>query len=159
MSKRLGLGLPSATSPLRLLFTPPDKSRLARLGSPPNHVANFLEGLQVPASQIILPQTAMWLRYTFNVYCHDGDWNAVGGIYVFAGARIVPAGTRQWHPLYIGKSQDFAKYLPTHRKWLEAVRLGATHVHAMVIWGEEARRSIEQELIRAYRPPLNVVGK
>ena len=161
MSKRLGfgLGLPSPTSSLQLLSTPPEKSRLARLGNPPNHVASFLESLRAPASRILLPQTATWLGYTFNVYRHDGDWNAVGGIYVFAGVRILPADIRRWHPLYIGKSQDFVKYLPTHRKWPEAVRLGATHVHTLVIADENTRKAIEQELIRAYRPVLNVVGK
>jgi hypothetical protein len=39
--------------------------------------------------------------------------------------------------------------------WNLAVRLGATHVHAMEVEQEAERCAIEQELIGKFRPPLN----
>ena len=64
-----------------------------------------------------------------------------------------------WRPLYVGKTQDFSARLPTHERWLEAVLLGATHIHARTEGNSWLRMLIEQELIETFRPPLNVQGK
>lgn len=166
MSKNpaFGLGALPSNDPLALLLTPPSEETLRRLRSDYNNFFDQPEGiigrgLRRHAGRIHLPQTTHWLNYKFDVYRHDGNWNAVSGLYVFAGTRLDSQGIRRWHAYYIGKTQNFADYLPTHRKWPAAVRLGATHVHTMVIWGEETRKAIEHELIRAYQPPLNIALK
>ena len=98
--------------------------------------------------------TQEWLGREFNVYLHGADWNEVAGLYIFA--YVVGAS---WSPLYIGKTANFRTYLPTHPRWPEAVQLGATHIHAMVLQGEAARKRAEAELIQYYQPPLNVHHK
>ena len=100
--------------------------------------------------------TAQWGDFTFHVYSFDTDWSEVGGLYVFAGRVKTPLGLFRWQALYLGQTQDFAGYLPTHRKWLEAVQLGATHVHAMRMDDPDLRDAAEEELIQVYKPPLNV---
>jgi len=93
-----------------------------------------------------------WLSYEFEVYDPGTTWNDVGGIYIFAG--INQQG--RWRALYIGKTESFKNRLSNHENWPAAVRLGASHVHAMVVRQEANRQRIEEELIEAYQPTLNV---
>ena len=65
----------------------------------------------------------------------------------------------QWCALYVGKTQDFSSRISTHESWQEAVRLGATDVHAMEEQREQVHDVIEKELISWFRPRLNVQGK
>ncbi len=81
----------------------------------------------------------------------DSTWNEVGGVYIFAGLNAQGL----WRPHYIGKAESFSNRLPGHERWEEAVQLGATHVHAMVVQEEATRAAIERELISAWRPSLN----
>ena len=97
-----------------------------------------------------------WLVYEFEVYQHDGKWSEVSGLYIFSGLPPSLLGSAQWRPLYIGQTQDFSARIPTHPSWPEAVRLGATHVHARVELEAKQRALIERALIDAYHPPLNV---
>ena len=96
-----------------------------------------------------------WLDYAFIVYRHDSDWLEVPGLYVFAGLVSDPQGTRRWRPFYVGRTQNFADRLPTHEYWLAAVRLGGTHVHALVEENAQWRAAIERQLIQMFQPPLN----
>lgn len=105
-----------------------------------------------------MADTANWLGYEFEV--HDAydvsyDWNAVGGLYVFAGKGRFPGGALGWKALYVGQTQDFSDRLPNHEKWRAAEKLGATHIHAMVEESAVRRLEIEEILVGFYEPPLN----
>lgn len=96
----------------------------------------------------------IWLRYEFYVYTPDTTWHDVPGLYIFAGLT----SERRWTPLYIGQANSFEQRLrlTSHENWASAVRLGATHIHAMVERQAANRDRIERELIEAYQPTLNV---
>lgn|GEM_PF-1085593 len=96
-------------------------------------------------------QTCTWSNYQFGVYLQEGKWNDVGGIYIFASHNYFGRCTAH----YIGQTNSFSTRLPFHERWAEAKRLGATHVHAMVLMDQTAREKIEQELIAWCRPPMN----
>ena len=94
-----------------------------------------------------------WLAYGFTVYDpRNTTWNDVGGIYIFAGITNL----YQWRAFYIGQAKSFRDRLPNHENWNSAVRLGATHVHVMVVPQAASRDLIEAQLIEAYQPTLNV---
>lgn len=94
-----------------------------------------------------------WHIYRFEVHDFADQWKDVGGIYIFSG----PDRQGQcWEPLYVGETGSFRDRIPCHERWLEAVGLGATHVHAMVAPLAEMRAAVERELIAGYQPPLNL---
>jgi hypothetical protein len=78
-------------------------------------------------------------------------WNAVAGLYIFAYDD-----GQYWRALYVGKTEDFSARIPSHERFDEAVRRGATHVHAAVIPQAANRDTWEQLLIAQLQPPLNV---
>ena len=100
--------------------------------------------------------STFWLDHEFHVYDHDASWNAASGIYIFAGPQKDWRGALRWRALYIGKADNFSVRLSNHERWQEAKRLGATHVHARVVKGVLQRSIIEEELIKAFQPPLNI---
>lgn len=95
--------------------------------------------------------TVNWLTYCFTVYSTETTWNNIGGLYIFCGLN----SQNRWVPYYIGQTDSFQNRLPSHDRWEEARRLGATHVHAMVERQEANRLAIEKELIQAFQPKLN----
>ena len=99
-------------------------------------------------------QTCEWNGYSFSIYNPGTDWNDTPGLYIFAG--IGQNGF--WNPLYIGQTDSFRARLPSHERWSEAARNGATHIHAMTEVNATRRITIERQLIAVYRPPLNVIG-
>ena len=50
---------------------------------------------------------------------------------------------------------SFGTRIPSHEQWTPAVRLGDTHIHAMVASEEASRLAIEELLIQAFQPALN----
>jgi len=98
-----------------------------------------------------MSDTVKWSSYDFYVLPKESAWHAVGGVYIFTGKNAQGL----WYPLYIGQAESLAARIPTHERWQEAARLGATHVHAMVVQQEANRDTIERELIAAYQPTLN----
>jgi excinuclease UvrABC nuclease subunit len=95
---------------------------------------------------------AKWSSYNFTIYDPAiTTWNDFGGVYIFAGANYL----NQWTAYYIGQTNSFQTRLPSHDRWEEARRLGATHVHALVVPQEATRLQIEQDLIQAFQPKLN----
>jgi len=98
--------------------------------------------------------TVKWAEYEFMVFTPDVKWNDVGGIYIFCG-KVNVNGQLLWNPLYIGQAQSFAARLSGHDRWQEAVKLGATHIHAMVVQQEANRDKIEAYLVEKWKPPLN----
>lgn len=93
-----------------------------------------------------------WSGHQFEVCDKNANWKDVPGIYIFTGLNA--AGL--WRPFYIGQAASFSDRIPNHETWASAVRLGATHVHAMVVQQAATRDSIETQLIQAYQPTLNV---
>jgi excinuclease UvrABC nuclease subunit len=96
-----------------------------------------------------------WLDRPFEVCIFNGLWRDVGGVYIFTG---LDPQHGWWEPFYVGETGSFRSRMLQHRtdKWIEAVRLGATHVHALEVPQEALRLNMERELIDAYNPPLNV---
>jgi len=96
-----------------------------------------------------------WSGYQFNVYHQNGDWNHKSGIYIFCGV----SPRNQWVALYIGQADSFRNRIPQHEQWNQAVQLGATHVHALVVEQGWQRDAIERLLIQNHQPHLNVQHK
>ena len=94
---------------------------------------------------------ARWGTHDFIVYTPATTWNDVGGVYIFCGVNP----ENEWQAYYIGQADSFANRLSSHDRWDEAVRLGATHVHAMVVEQEASRDIVEQALIELFQPELN----
>jgi excinuclease UvrABC nuclease subunit len=82
----------------------------------------------------------------------EEDAATIAGIYIFAGIT----NQYQWRALYIGQASSFRDRLPNHENWNPAVRLGATHIHVMVVPQAASRHIVEAQLIEAYQPALNV---
>jgi excinuclease UvrABC nuclease subunit len=95
--------------------------------------------------------TVNWGVHTFHVLSMEADWNDEPGVYIFAGIQA----DALWHAYYVGSAESFKARLQNHEQWLPACRLGASHVHAMVVAVQAEREQIEQELIGTYRPYLN----
>ena len=100
--------------------------------------------------------TAHWNGLEFTVYPMDSAWSEVGGLYVFSAQEPGLQGSLQWLVLYVGETQSFAKRLPTHEKWPEAVQKGATHVLALTEQKATKRAELERKMISELQPPLNV---
>lgn len=99
-------------------------------------------------------ETCNWNGYSFGIYNPGGNWNDTPGLYIFAYR-----GTDGlWRALYIGQTESFRARLPNHERWADAVRYGATHIHAMTETNAVRRSMIERQLIAVYRPPLNEIG-
>jgi excinuclease UvrABC nuclease subunit len=86
----------------------------------------------------------------FDIFDKNQGWNHVGGIYIFTFLK-----KEGWFPLYVGQASDFAERLPNHERLAEAVRLGATHIHAAVVATQKDRDAWEAALIRHLQPQMN----
>ncbi|WP_080425516.1 GIY-YIG nuclease family protein [Burkholderia ubonensis] len=93
-----------------------------------------------------------WGQLTFEIHAPTVSWNDVAGIYIFATRS---QQQNQWIALYIGQAASLKDRLSNHERWDEARRLGATHVHVLVVPTQANRNSIEQSLIQTYQPRLN----
>ena len=100
--------------------------------------------------------TATWLDSIFTVSLPQTNWDAGASLYIFAQRGGL---MRLWTALYVGQTESLAARLPTHERWLEATRLGATHIHVRVEPLAMLRAEMEQQLIQTYQPRLNVQGK
>lgn len=98
-----------------------------------------------------MSNTAKWLSYDLGVYEPGSTWNDVAGVYIFCGV----SAQNKWVALYIGQAESFRDRFSSHDQWEPAVRLGATHVHALVVAHDATRDAIERELIQACQPHLN----
>ena len=77
-------------------------------------------------------------------------WNAVSGLYIFAYYS-----DPYWRALYIGQTDDFSSRIPSHDRFDEAVRRGATHIHAAVVPQAANRDTLEKRLIAHIQPLMN----
>ena len=77
----------------------------------------------------------------------------VAGNYVFA--KRLPNGN--YVPLYFGIADSLRNRIPSHDRWHDAVRAGATHVLAHTTpAGDTAQAAEEKALIQHWNPTLNV---
>jgi len=88
---------------------------------------------------------------SFSIHAENKNWNKVAGIYIFT----YRASSGTWLPLYVGQTDDFSARLPSHDRLNEAIRLGATHIHACVIPLQKDRDLFEAALVRVLQPQLN----
>ena len=91
-------------------------------------------------------QTLNFKHYDLN----STTWNKVAGLYIFTYDD-----GQYWRPLYVGQTNDFSTRIPSHERFEEAVRNGATHIHAVVVEQQANRDRWEKLLISAHLPPLN----
>lgn len=96
-----------------------------------------------------------WNNHEFESHLPSVSWKDIPGIYIFAGLDQL----NRWVPLYIGQASSLSDRLSGHERWAEAVRRGATHIHAKVVNVQRERDIIEQQLISTFQPPLNVLLK
>ena len=92
-----------------------------------------------------------WRGLEYRVLLHSTTWSDRPGVYVFAQPT-----SNGWKALYVGRTSSFRDRMPNHPRWSEAMRRGATRVHARVVTQEAKRKSIESDLIEALQPPMNV---
>lgn len=94
----------------------------------------------------------LWRNFLFDIYNFDDLWSDRGGVYIFSA---FDHQNGWWEVLYVGETGSFRNRIPYHKRWIEAVSLGATHVLATTTpaWW---RRWVERALISEYQPPLNV---
>jgi len=86
----------------------------------------------------------------FTIYPKNDGWNHVAGLYIFS--YQTPNG---WVALYVGQTDDFANRPAKHERLDEAIRLGATHIHARVVLLQADRNRLEKALISVLDPPMN----
>lgn len=96
-----------------------------------------------------------WLSHEFNIHTPDVTWKDIPGIYLICGIN----SANQWVPLYIGQASSLSDRIPSHERWDEAIRHGATHIHARVVHLQSDRDTIERLLIQTFKPKLNVLLK
>ena len=86
----------------------------------------------------------------FTVYDSNQNWNKVAGLYIFS---YLAQG--QWYPLYVGQTDDFSSRFPNHERLNEAIKYGATHIHAIVVPQAAQRNGYEAMLVGHLQPPMN----
>jgi len=82
-------------------------------------------------------------------------WHAVAGLYIFTYLYTGKDGKLYWHPLYIGQTDDFSSRMPGHERFTEAVRRGATHIHAVGVSYSTYRDAWEKQMIQYHKPIMN----
>jgi len=87
----------------------------------------------------------------FEILSKNEGWNAVAGLYIFA----YQLQNGNWAAVYVGQTDDFSLRMPNHERLNDAVKLGATHIHAKVVSSQQDRNLWESMLIRNLQPPLN----
>ncbi len=91
-------------------------------------------------------------RYSFRTQSSIWPMPIAGGVYFHA--RRNPA-TGLLELLYVGRALNFQVRHYDHHREEQLKRSGANIFGWMWIAGEVAQHSVEQDIIRAYRPPLN----
>lgn len=92
-----------------------------------------------------------WLGHEFGTYPLNTTWNDVAGVYIFCGINA----QGYWVPVYVGQTDSFKSRFSSHEKWDQAIRNGATHIHARAIPHAPMRDAVEMALIQMLRPKLN----
>ena len=102
-------------------------------------------------SEVIFRGTSGRLhRFSVHSPCEQFGESAAG--YCFA--RHGPGG-RGWTPLFLSRTANLSKRLPSHEQWPEAQLLGATHVLIHQRDERDVREFVEADLAAALRPIMN----
>jgi len=89
---------------------------------------------------------------TFNIYDPKTiSWSESAGLYIFA--HLIDS--THWRAFYVGQTDNFKSRIPNHERWSSALRLGATHVHALAVPLAANRDTWEKRLIAFLQPVLN----
>ena len=89
--------------------------------------------------------------YRYWIYPIHTTFKAQPGNYIFA----VQTQPGRWAPAYIGETSSLRERLESHEKEECARRHGATHIHAHISNGQQARRAEEADLIARWEPGCN----
>jgi predicted GIY-YIG superfamily endonuclease len=89
-----------------------------------------------------------WIRSLYT------NWKELPGNYIYA--KETSPGSRKFLPVYIGQTVNLSQRLADHEKEAEAIRRGATHIHAHTSSAsEDDRLAEERDLIVKWSPPCN----
>jgi len=91
-------------------------------------------------------------RYWFLANITAKGIQAVAGNYAF----LKKLANGNFVPVYFGQAEDLQSRIPTHERWDEARRIGASGIAAhSTTGGEQARLDEERDLIEYWHTPLN----
>ena len=97
-------------------------------------------------------EPALWPSTRYYSGQPGDDWPSVGGLYIFAFRDSEGI----WVPLFVDHAESLAASLPTHPRWPEARRIGATHVHVIRQHDPRIREDAKALIIRSYQPRMNL---
>jgi hypothetical protein len=103
-----------------------------------------------------MAELCKWNNDTFKVLtmieaCQSKD----AGVFIFAERKTYLFTTNTFEPYFIGETDNF-QTLKAHPLWTSAKKRGATHVHLFTV-GEKDRKFKIEQLLRMYKPPLNLL--
>lgn len=91
-------------------------------------------------------------QYHYTVYPLDASFRPLPGNYVYA--RELSDG--DWSPVYMSQTRDLHQRLEGHVTLEDAIKNGATHIHAHYDnVGQSARCSEEHDLVQRWHPLCN----
>ncbi len=79
-------------------------------------------------------------------------WSQDGGVCLFAR---LPSDSKEVTVFYVGACDDLHGEFTAHWLWVEAAKLGATHMLAASIPAAATRELIANNLVRLLKPVLN----
>jgi hypothetical protein len=72
-----------------------------------------------------MTNTISYAGYSFGIYPkRDTLWKDNSGVYMFVSLNQ----NQHWDVWYVGQCDSFANRIPSHERWQDAQRHGATHV-------------------------------
>ena len=96
-------------------------------------------------------------QYIFQVYPIGTEFKDIGGVYIFTRREINSLGGVAHNLLYIGRSNSLPRRLTRlHHKWDAILRNRGNCICVYSEFNDQNRNRIEDDLIRKYRPPLNM---
>jgi hypothetical protein len=108
--------------------------------------------VEAPPSNLVNWPGQSGKQYTFEIFPLDAAFQALPGIYIYAGQ----AEDGSWVPVYIAQTRGLHQRLEGHVRMEDAMANGATHLHAHYCSeGQAARCSEEHDLIAAWHPVCN----
>ncbi len=93
-------------------------------------------------------------KYGYWIRSFYTDWKELPGNYIYAKETAPDSG--KWIAVYVGQTMNLRNRLAGHEKEAEAIRNGATHIHAHTSSSNESERVAEErDLIMKLNPPCN----
>lgn len=95
--------------------------------------------------------------YDFNVYSSGGDWKeGVACVYYVSKRTKKSDGSGNHTHIYVGETEDLKDRMASHHKQacFDKHNYNAVSVHRKS-GGASARQTVEQDLIKALKPPCN----